>query len=55
MVMQSQQYIFLPRVQTWSRYDQGAHQEPKPTPNHCSFYRQKGHALTNYPFIEKDV
>jgi hypothetical protein len=23
-----------------------------PTPNHCSFYRQKGHALTNYPFIE---
>jgi len=31
-VMQSQQYIFLPREQIWSRYDQGVDQKPKPTP-----------------------
>jgi hypothetical protein len=31
-VMQSQQYIFLPREQIWSRYDQGVNQKAKPTP-----------------------
>jgi len=52
-VMQNQQYIFLPREQIWSRYDQGEDKKPKPTPNHCSFYRQEGHAFTKYPSLTK--
>ncbi len=52
----SQQNIFLPKEWVWTRYNQGEDQKPRLTPDHYSFCKQEGHALTlQYPFIEKDV
>jgi hypothetical protein len=54
-VRQNWQIILLLREQVWSRYDQSAHQESKPTPNHYIFCRKEGHAFTKCLFIEKVV
>jgi hypothetical protein len=54
-VRQSQQNVLLFGELAWSRSNQGAYQEPKPTPNCYSFYKHEGHVFINCLFIKKDV
>ncbi len=46
---------FLLGKRVWNRSIQGTNQKPRPTPNHCSFYKHDGHVFTKSPFIEEDV
>jgi hypothetical protein len=54
-VRQSQQNVLILEELAWSRSNQGAYQEPKPTPNCYRFYKHEGHAFINCPFIKKNV
>jgi hypothetical protein len=54
-VRQSQQNVLILGEWAWSRSNQGANQEPKPTPNCYNFYKHEGHAFINFPFIKTDV
>jgi uncharacterized protein YjaG (DUF416 family) len=52
----SQKNMFLLKEWVWIKFNQCEDQKPRLTPNHYSFCKQEGHALTlEYPFIEKDV